>query len=73
LQESPHDVPLHVAVPFASPGQGEQLAPQVAGAMFDAQAPAQRWNAGLHTQACDAMSHVSLVVHCASSTQPVLH
>jgi hypothetical protein len=41
--------------------------------MFDAQAPAQRWNAGLHTQACDAMSHVSLVVHCASSTQPVLH
>jgi hypothetical protein len=46
---NPHDVPLHVAVPFAgAAGHAVHELPHVASAVFDTHAPPHSWNPVLH-------------------------
>jgi hypothetical protein len=68
-----HEMPSQEALPFGSVAQGVQRVPQEASAVFETQAPLQRWNAVLHRHACVTTSHVSLAEHWVSSAQPGLH
>ena len=69
-----HDVPEQAnAVAFVV-GQTAQTVPQASvPELLATHVPPQRLNPDLHTQACVAMSQVSLAAHCASSAHPGLH
>jgi hypothetical protein len=69
-----HDVPEQANAVAPVVGQVAQTVPQPSRPeLLATHVPPQRLNPVLHRQACVAMSHVSLAVHCASSAQPGLH
>jgi hypothetical protein len=72
LQVTPQVVPLQVATPLGSVGQGVQLVPQPATELFDRQTPAHRWSFVWQAQSWVATSQASFVLHWLSNPQPGL-
>jgi hypothetical protein len=69
-----HDVPEQAKAVALAVGQTAQTVPQASKpGPLATHVPPQRLNPDLQTQACVAMSHVSLAAHCVSSAQPGLH
>lgn len=69
-----HDVPEQANAVAPVVGQVAQTVPQPSmPELLATHVPPQRLNPVLHTQACVAMSQVSLATHWLSSAQPGLH
>ena len=75
LHAMPQVDPLQVAVPIGSVGQGVQLAPHEAAALFDRQAAPQVWKAPVHSHWWLLGLHVRFEAapQSPSAAQPLLH